>query len=511
MKDAGLAGKFRGSSNGVIPSCPSGAGWHEWGVCFPAAVLFQTFEFLIFFTSLLAVYWLLRERRKQNWLLLVASLVFYGWVEPWWVLLILTTCVVDFTAARLLTDRLHQRKRWLVLSLLTNFTILGTYKYFDFFSTSVAQSFGKFGWEVHPFLLQVALPAGISFYTFQSASYVVDVYRRQMEVRRSLPEYILFVSFFPHLVAGPIQRAHFLLSQIEMPRVFDARVVRMALVLITWGFFKKLVIADNAAMVVGKVFTLESPSFPVLWAGVFAFGVQIYADFSAYTDIARGISRLLGFELCRNFNHPYSADSPPDFWRRWHISLSNWFRDYVYIPLGGSRCSVAKQCRNLLLTFLLSGLWHGAAWNFILWGAWHGMLLVLWLLWSKAPEALRPERLPRWSRVILTFVLVHIGWMMFRENSLDHLLRHLTLNPFAADQEQWRMGLFFVAQTFLYAFPIYLHPLLDRWLQRHPEAAAESYSGWRWTWAAAGLTVLLYVGIILLRSPAGSDFIYFQF
>lgn len=460
---------------------------------------------------LLVAYWLLRERRAQNWLLLVASLVFYGWVEPWWVALILTTCVVDFTAAQLLTDRPHQRKRWLVLSLLTNFAILCTYKYFDFFSTSIAQALHQFGINAHPFLLKVALPAGISFYTFQSASYVVDVYRRQMEVRRSLPEYILFVSFFPHLVAGPIQRANFLLSQIEIPRVFDARIARNALVLICWGFFKKLVIADNAAMIVGKVFTLDDPTFPVLWAGVFAFGVQIYADFSAYTDIARGISRLLGFELCRNFNHPYLAESPSDFWRRWHISLSNWFRDYVYIPLGGSRCSLARQCRNVFLTFLLSGLWHGAAWNFVLWGAWHGTLLVLWLLWSKAPESLRPERMPRVLRIILTFILVHIGWLMFRENSPDHLFRHLALNPCAADAAQWRMGLFFVASTLLYAFPLYLHPMVDRWLASRETAAAAHFPGWGWTFACTGLAAVLYIGILLLRSPAGSDFIYFQF
>ena len=474
-------------------------------------MLFQSLEFLKFFTLLFAVYWLLRERRAQNWLLLAASLGFYGWVTPWWVILILTTCVVDFTAARLLTSRPHQRKRWLVLSLVTNFAILCTYKYFDFFSTSVTQAFQQFGYTAHPFLLKVALPAGISFYTFQSASYVVDVYRRQMEVRRSLSEYILFVSFFPHLVAGPIQRAHFLLSQIELPRVFDARIARNALLLIIWGFFKKLVIADNAALVVGKIFTLDDPSFPVLWAGVFAFGVQIYADFSAYTDIARGISRLLGFELCKNFDHPYLADSPSDFWRRWHISLSNWFRDYVYIPLGGSRCSFALQCRNLLLTFLLSGLWHGAAWNFVLWGAWHGLLLVLWLIWSKAPEALRPERLPRFVRILLTFILVHIGWLMFRENSSAHLFRHLTLSPWDADTGQWRMGAFFVASTLLYAFPLYLHPLVDRWLARHETASAAHFPGWRWTLACTALAALLYLGLLLLRSPAASDFIYFQF
>lgn len=475
-------------------------------------MIFHSLSYLVFFTAVFVVYWALRQRVAQNWFLLAASLAFYGWVEPWWLGLILLTCVIDFNAARLVVDRPEHRKRWLALSLVTNFSILAVYKYFDFFSASFSALVEKVtGQEAHPFLLQVMLPAGISFYTFQSASYVVDVYRKQMEVRRSLSEYILFVSFFPHLVAGPIQRAHFLLSQIEMPRVFDARVARGAVVLVLWGFFKKLVIADNAAMVVGKVFTLDDPSFPVLWGGVFAFGVQIFADFSAYTDIARGCSRLLGFELCRNFDHPYLAESPQDFWRRWHISLSNWFRDYVYIPLGGSRCRLAMQCRNVMLTFLLSGLWHGAAWNYVMWGAWHGVLLVVWMLWSRAPEAFRPERMPRVMRVALTFALIHVGWLMFREQSLPHLLKHLTLNPFAADAEQWRMGWFFVAQTLLYAFPLYLHPLLDRWLARRTEDAEAHYPGWRWTVGLTALGVVLYLGIILLRSPASSDFIYFQF
>ena len=474
-------------------------------------MVFHSLSYLVFFIIVLVVYWSLRQRLAQNAFLLIASLAFYGWVEPWWLLLILLTCLIDFTAARLLTERPGERKRWLALSLITNFSILGVYKYFDFFSISVAGALQHFGFAAHPFLLEVMLPAGISFYTFQSASYVVDVYRRRMEPWRSLPEYILFVSFFPHLVAGPIQRAQFLLGQIGAARVFDSRIVRGAVVLILWGYFKKLVIADNAALVVGKVFTLDHPVFPVLWAGVFAFGVQIYADFSAYTDIARGCSRLLGFELCRNFDHPYSADSPQDFWRRWHISLSNWFRDYVYIPLGGSRCSMARQCRNVLLTFLLSGLWHGAAWNYILWGLWHGMLLVMWLAWEKAPEAIRPERLPRWLRCALTFVLVHIGWLIFREQSISHLFQHLTLNPFAADINQWRMGWFFIAQTMLYAFPLYLHPWVDRWLSHRPAAVDGHFPGWGWTAALTSLAVVLYLGIILLRSPASSDFIYFQF
>lgn len=474
-------------------------------------MFFQSITFLVFFLVVLAVYWRL-PRRGQNYFLLVASYIFYGWVEPWWLLLILTTSVVDFNVGRLIAIRPQRKKLWLALSLVTNFSILATYKYFDFFSSSVAAALQKLGLEVHPLLLQVALPAGISFYTFQSASYVVDVYRRQMEPRSSLPEYLLFVSFFPHLVAGPIQRAHFLLSQIESSRVFDARVARGALLLILWGYYKKLVIADNTAAVANRIFSLDSPSFPVLWAGVLAFGVQIYADFSAYTDIARGCSRLLGFELCQNFNHPYLADSPPDFWRRWHMSLSNWFRDYVYIPLGGSRCTLARQCGNLFITFLISGLWHGAAWNFVLWGAWHGLLVILWTLWDRLPQNWRPERFPAVVRIALTFVLVHIGWLMFREQSLPHLLSHFSKNPFAANAGEWRMGVYFAFLSVFYGLPLYLHPMLEVWLEKfRATASPDVWTSWKWTAATVGLAAVLYIGLVLLRSPSSSDFIYFQF
>lgn len=473
-------------------------------------MVFHSLSFLVFLAAVLGVYWSL-PRRGQNAFLLLASYYFYGCVHPAWLGLIALTSATDFSCARRIADQPQYRQRWLALSLLTNFSILAVFKYFNFFSSSVATLLARFGLDAPPLLLQIALPAGISFYTFQSASYVVDVYRGKLAARRSLPEYLLFVSFFPQLVAGPIERAGDLLEQVERPRTFDARIARSALLLLAWGYFKKLVVADNAAMVTSKVFSLDAPSFPVLWAGVFAFGVQVYADFSAYTDIARACARLMGFELGRNFHHPYSANSPADFWRRWHISLSTWFRDYVYIPLGGSRCSLPKLCRNLFLTFLLSGLWHGAAWNFVLWGAWHGLLLVLWTLWDHAPPALRPHRLPQFVLVPLTFILVHIGWLMFRETSLPHLLQHFALNPFAADSSQWRMAAFFVAQTLLYAFPLYLHPLLDRWLHHHPQAVAQHFPGWRWTFALTALTILLYLGLILFRSPASSDFIYFQF
>ena len=249
-------------------------------------------------------------------------------------------------------------------------------------------------------VLRVALPVGISFYTFQSVSYTIDVYRGHVAARRNLVDMGVFVSFFPHLVAGPIMRASSLLPQVERERRFSASDARDATMLLAWGFFKKLVIADNVGVIANKVFALQSPEFAVLWAGVFAFAIQIYADFSAYTDIARGTARWLGFDLVRNFDHPYLASGPTDFWRRWNISLTTWFRDYVFLPLSfalsrridrdrwlGVRDDIWIYAVATMATFLLSGLWHGASWNFVLWGGYHGVLLVLARALSAAPPA----------------------------------------------------------------------------------------------------------------------------
>ena len=275
-------------------------------------------------------------------------------------------------------ERWPERKRvFMGISIVSNFGMLGFFKYFNFFVDNVHAVLSAAGYEIGMPVLRVLLPVGISFYTFQAMSYTVDVFRGELRARRSLLDVAVFISFFPHLVAGPIQRASFLLPQVEGARRFSIEKAASGFYLMVWGFFKKLVIADNVGVIANKVFALSDPSFEILWAGVFAFAIQIYADFSAYTDIARGSSRWLGFELTQNFDHPYMARNPADFWRRWNISLSTWFRDYVYIPLGGSRAAEWKWARNVMVTFLLSGLWHGASWNYVLWGLYHGVLLVL--------------------------------------------------------------------------------------------------------------------------------------
>jgi alginate O-acetyltransferase complex protein AlgI len=323
-------------------------------------VIFHSLDFVVFFVLTVALYWCL-PRRAQNLLLVVSSYVFYGYVHPWFVALVGSTTLLDYGAGRGMAAYPARRRWFLGLSLAGNLGLLGFFKYFNFFAENVHQVLGLVGLDVPPVALRLLLPVGVSFYTFQELSYTIDVYRGRIAARRDLLDFAAFVCFFPQLVAGPIERAAHLLPQVEAPRRFSWELARQALFLMIWGYFKKLVIADNVGVIANKVFTLAHPSFPVLWAGVLAFGIQIYADFSAYSDIARGAARWLGFDLMRNFDHPYLARGPAEFWRRWHISLSTWFRDYVYIPLGGSRVGRWRAAGNVMATFVLSGLWHGAS------------------------------------------------------------------------------------------------------------------------------------------------------
>jgi len=495
-------------------------------------MVFQSFTYLWFLLIVLSGYLTLQwagqrraawARPAQNLWLLAASYTFYGWITPWWLALIVTTTLVDFSAARLIssTREPHHRRLWLTASLVVNFSILCAFKYFGFFAenaTAALQSAGlDSAWltdtAAGSFLLSVGLPAGISFFTFQSASYVIDVYRRKTDCRHTLVDYALFVSFFPQLVAGPIERSENLLRQVERSRQPSLAGWRAALVLIFWGLFQKVVIADSAALLANKVFALEQPTFPILWAGVLCFGVQIYADFSAYTDIARGSARLLGFDLLKNFNHPYLAQSPGDFWRRWHITLSTWFRDYVFIPLGGSRQGLAGTMRAVVITFLLSGLWHGASWNFVLWGVFHGLLVAGWpLLGRMIPVLTRTGgAMGPVVRVGLTFTLVHIGWLLFREHTLAGLGRAFTLAPWDAPVAHWRMGLGLVTEAWIYGLPLLvILPLLNaRGLL--PGMDDPRLLTWRWTLLQALTLGFCLLGMLLLRSEVGSDFIYFAF
>jgi alginate O-acetyltransferase complex protein AlgI len=477
-------------------------------------VIFHSLDFIFFFVAVTAVYWML-PHRAQNLLLLLASYFFYGYIHPWFLILIASSTVVDYCAARGMEAWPHDRKRFLWLSVISNFGMLGFFKYFNFFVENVAATLGAVGLAVDEPVLRILLPVGISFYTFQAMSYTIDVYRGELHARRSLLDLAVFISFFPHLVAGPIQRASFLLPQVETRRKFSAEKARTGFILICWGYFKKLVIADNVGIIANKVFALADPTFYILWAGVFAFAIQIYADFSAYTDIARGTSRWLGFELTENFDHPYMARSPADFWRRWNISLSSWFRDYVYIPLGGSRGGMRAWLRNVLVTFLLSGLWHGASWNYVLWGLYHGLLLVITR--ASSPARQPDRRRAAWlavPQIVSMFILTLVGWLLFRETELSAILRDLKLSPFGAPELDRWTGAYLFLLAFLYSIPLWVQSVwveLHRGRQPASEPTESAMAPWP-RMALQGLACGLALGAILvLRSRTSLDFIYFQF
>jgi D-alanyl-lipoteichoic acid acyltransferase DltB (MBOAT superfamily) len=482
-------------------------------------VIFHSLDFLVFFVLVVALYWRL-PHRWQNVLLLVASYVFYGYVHPWFLILIASSTVVDYWSARGM-ERWPERKRvFMGISILSNFGMLGFFKYFNFFVDNLHAVLEAAGLHVGLPALRVVLPVGISFYTFQAMSYTVDVFRGELRARRSLLDVAVFISFFPHLVAGPIQRASYLLPQVEGPRRFSLTKATSGFYLMVWGFFKKLVIADNVGVIANKVFALSDPSFEVLWAGVFAFAIQIYADFSAYTDIARGSSRWLGFELTQNFDHPYMARTPADFWRRWNISLSSWFRDYVYIPLGGSRASEWIWARNVLITFLLSGLWHGASWNYVLWGLYHGVLLVI----TRAHQILRPAKgtepgtpprakhlAPREVlQIAVMFLLTLVGWLLFRETDLTAIVRDLRLAPWNSSPFERQAGLYLFLLAWGYSIPLWTQSI---WIELHrgltrPDDEASGLGRAALKALACGAA---FTAILVLRSRTSLDFIYFQF
>jgi alginate O-acetyltransferase complex protein AlgI len=496
-------------------------------------VIFHSLDFVGFFVLVTGLYWLL-PLRAQNVLLLVASYAFYGWVHPWFLILIAISTVMDYALALAIEARPDRRRTLLWVSIGSNLGMLAFFKYFNFFIENIHAVLVAVGWEVSLPVLRVVLPVGISFYTFQSLSYTIDVYRGGLKARRSLLDFAVFVSLFPQLVAGPIVRAAYLLPQVEQERRFSIDAARSGLLKIVWGFFKKLVIADNVGVVANKVFALSDPTFPILWAGVFAFAIQIYADFSAYTDIARGVSRWLGFELPENFDHPYFARSPSDFWRRWHISLSTWFRDYVYVPLGGSRLGEWLWVRNILVTFLLSGFWHGASWNYVLWGAYHGLLLIA----TRAHAMMKPIRVPAGVRaqapgdspgpwpqlrrlrpLLVTaqtlgmFALTLVGWLIFRETELAALTRDLTLSPWGVPALDWQAARYLFVLTFIYSLPLWIHGLWvevsrDASGRRPDEAVGASWAGVALQGIACGAA---FAAILIFRSTTSLDFIYFQF
>lgn len=401
-------------------------------------MLFNSLTFLMFLPTVFTLYWFVFNKtlKGRNILLLIASYVFYGWWDYRFLSLILASTIVDYVVALLLNKegRQHVRKLLLSISLIFNLGLLGVFKYYNFFVESWVDVWSSLGVTMQASTLSIILPVGISFYTFQTLSYTIDVYKRRMQPNSSFIQFATYVAFFPQLVAGPIERATNLLPQFKIIHKFDYDLAKSGMSLIIWGLFKKIVIADNCGYFVNQIFSSPSGySAGELWAGAVLFAFQIYGDFSGYSDIAIGVARLFGFRLMTNFRFPYFSRDIAEFWRRWHISLSTWFRDYLYIPLGGSRGSKKEQIRNIFIIFLVSGFWHGANWTFLVWGGIHACLFLPLLLLNRNRNNITVEGLNfrHYLSIILTFIFVTLAWVFFRADNLgiaiDYIFRMFTL------------------------------------------------------------------------------------
>jgi alginate O-acetyltransferase complex protein AlgI len=387
---------------------------------------FISFKFLLFFVVVYVIYLIITHRWQNIWLLVASYLFYAAWDWRLLSLIATITCIDYFCALKIHGfEETNKRKLYLSLSLVGDLTILGFFKYFNFFKENLLFLCFGLGFSVSPFVLNIILPIGISFYTFRSLSYTIDVYRKQMEPTKNFPDYALFVSFFPEVIAGPIERARNLLPQIGSKREITLSNFYEGCFLIYWGLFQKAFIADNLAKIVDPVFSSPPPyNGPMVLLASYAYTFQILCDFSGYSDMARGMGKCMGFDLMVNFNVPYFVTNPREFWRRWHISLSTWLRDYLYIPLGGNRRGNFAMFRNLAITMLICGLWHGAAWTFIIWGIYHGLLLILHGVLSpvlKKAAFVKGVYLQKawfFLKVIFFFQIVSLGWLIFRSESI---------------------------------------------------------------------------------------------
>ena len=487
-------------------------------------MLFNSADYAFFLPLVLLVYMLLRRAglRAQNAWMLLAAYVFYGWWDWRFLGLLFGTTLNDYLVGIGLerTDEPRRRRALILLSIFVNLGVLGFFKYYNFFVASLIDAFGSIGVHLEAPTLKVILPVGISFYTFQAMTYTISVYRREMRATRDAIGFFAYVSFFPQLVAGPIERARHLLPQFFTPRPVQPEAFASGLRQMLWGFFCKLVVADNCATVVNGIFVhKEALPGSIILLGSLLFAFQIYADFSGYSHIALGTARLFGFELMQNFATPYFSQNHPEFWRRWHISLSSWFRDYVYIPLGGNRASKVRQAFNLLVTFTLSGLWHGANWTFIVWGVLNGLYVVprVFIGEPLARPASSPNpfiRIPTiLARVLLTFALTVLAWVFFRAPTISaawNLLREMA-SPSLLTSPVSGLRSFGLLTTTAYAALAIAFLLAMEWWQRDKRYALEfdNSKAALITWLACALVF----GITLLFRYTGAslDFIYFQF
>jgi len=480
-------------------------------------MLFNSIDFAFFLPIVFLLYWFVTQKnlKLQNLLIIVASYLFYGWWDYRFLSLIVFSSLLDYTIGMGLNkyEDKTRRKSLLVLSLLVNLGFLGFFKYYNFFLDNFIDAFSFFGKPISVQGLNIILPVGISFYTFQTLSYTIDVYKKKLEPTKDIISFLAFVSFFPQLVAGPIERASNLLPQFYKKREFVYSHAVDGMRQILWGLFKKVVIADNCAAFANQIFdNYPEHNSSTLVFGALFFTFQIYCDFSGYSDIAIGTSRLFGFNLMKNFAFPYFSRDIAEFWRRWHISLSTWFRDYLYIPLGGSKGGLLKKIRNVFAIFLVSGFWHGANWTFIIWGFLNALYFIPIMLMKKnrvntnniAEDRLFPT-LTEFRQVIFTFFLTMIAWVFFRAPSVTDALLYLkgvfnkSILSIPDKLNNWLITLFFI---FVLVFV--------EWIQRDKEHALEIRNSnvpryFRWSFYVIIFFVIFWFG------GTEQDFIYFQF
>lgn len=478
-------------------------------------MFFNSLDFGIFLPIVFLLYWFVfnKNLKVQNGFVLLVSYIFYGWWDWKFLSLIIFSTILDYVISLQIkkSNSTRNKKLFLLISLFTNLGFLGFFKYYNFFVANFITAFSFFGQKLDITTLNIILPVGISFYTFQTLSYTIDVYREKLEPTKDFIEFGAFVSFFPQLVAGPIERATYLLPQFYKKRSFSYEKSIDGLKQMLWGFYKKIVIADNCAVLVDQIFSdVANQSGSTLFIGAILFSIQIYCDFSGYSDIAIGTARLFGFDLMQNFAFPYFSRNVAEFWRRWHISLSTWFRDYLYIPLGGSKVSRSKTIRNTFIIFIVSGFWHGANWTFIIWGALHALYILPSLLTKQNRKYLdsvaKDKLLPSFSEffnILATFLLVVIAWIFFRADSVSHALAYIT--------HMFSYSLFSLPDLNLKRLGICIFLLiLIEWLGRcEPHALKTLGSSWHWVFRWAFYYILLI--IIFIFYTNSTSFIYFQF
>jgi len=472
---------------------------------------FNCLEFAIFLPAVLTAYYCL-SHRAQNVLIILVSFLFYGWWDWRFCGLLLFLTLLNYFSALVVHSESPHRRVYLWVNITGNLAVLGFFKYYNFFVQSFATALSHLG--LHPYLpvLHIILPIGVSFYTFQMMGYTIDVYKGRIPATREFIPIAAFMSFFPLLLSGPIERAERMIPQFQKPRIADSQMVASGLLLMFIGFFKKIAIADAISPEVDKVFShVASAPWPELVGGLWFYTIQIYCDFSGYTDIARGVGRLFGFKIMLNFNQPYFATNIGEFWRRWHISLSTWLRDYLYIPLGGSRGGVFKTYRNLMLTMVLCGLWHGANWTFVIWGTLHGIYLCCYRLLSgkagdkstQKPRSMIATEAIKVCSIILTFNLVALAWLFFRAQGMAEAIIYLKGIILLQGQCEnylfyfWRLA-FFVGLVLMIDIPQYLKNDHTVMLE--------------WPWGLQGVAYGLMVILMILLAPGNEiPFIYFQF